>query len=97
MGFRAEVNENSYSRFITVLITQTLTFLQFLTMVKNLYAVWIKIDETLPWIELKGEYQTRREAKKAAKEFHCSTKTKIVRFPEKSRSAKAIVSAKVTR
>jgi len=33
----------------------------------TLYAVWIKIDDTLPWIELKGTYQTRGEARKAAK------------------------------
>jgi hypothetical protein len=31
-----------------------------------LYTVWIRIDETLPWIELKKEYATRREAREAA-------------------------------
>jgi len=65
--------------------------------VKNLYAVWIKIDETLPWIELKGEYQTRREAKKAATEFLNVVKIKIVEFPEKRSRMKALASVKATR
>jgi hypothetical protein len=65
--------------------------------VKNLYAVWIKIDETLPWIELKGEYQTRREAKKAANEFLNVVKIKIVEFPEKRSRMKALEFVKATR
>jgi hypothetical protein len=66
-------------------------------MVKNLYAVWIKIDETLPWIELKGEHQTRREAKKAANEFLNVVKIKIVEVPEKRHPIKALASVKATR
>ena len=66
-------------------------------MVKNLYTVWIKIDETLPWIELKGEYQTRREAKKAANESLSMTKIKIVEIPEKRRPMKALEFVKATR
>ena len=66
-------------------------------MVKNLYAVWIKIDETLPWIELKGEYQTRREAKRAANEFLSMTKIKIVESPEKRSPMKALEFVKATR
>jgi len=65
-------------------------------MVKNLYAVWIKIDETLPWIELKGEYQTRIAAKKATKETLKSVKMKIVKIPRKLR-VKALATAKTTR
>jgi hypothetical protein len=59
-------------------------------MVKNLYAVWIKIDETLPWIELKTIYQTRREAKKAAKNLLTSIEVKIVATPEKRKQMKAL-------
>jgi hypothetical protein len=59
-------------------------------MVKNLYAVWIKIDETLPWIELKGEYQTKKEAKRATNELLACTKTKIVKFPEKRNPKKQL-------
>ena len=66
-------------------------------MMKNLYQVWIRIDETLPWIELKGTYQTRNEARKAAKEFLNSTKIKIVKIPEKRRQMKALVTVKHAR
>ena len=66
-------------------------------MVKNLYAVWIKIDETLPWIELKGEYQTRREAKKAANESLNVLKIKTVEIPEKRSPMKSLAFVKATR
>jgi hypothetical protein len=66
-------------------------------MVKNLYTVWIKIDETLPWIELKGKYQTRRDAKKRAREFLSSMKTKIVEIPEKKKPMKPLVYVKTAR
>jgi hypothetical protein len=59
-------------------------------MVKNLYTTWIKIDETLPWIELKGAYQTKREAKKAAKNLLSNIKVKIVATPEKRKQMKAL-------
>jgi hypothetical protein len=65
-------------------------------MVKNLYSVWIKIDKSLPWIELKGDYQTRREAKKAANAFLNVVKIKIVEFPEKGSPIKALASIKAT-
>lgn len=63
-------------------------------MVKTLYAVWIKIDETLPWIELKETYQTKREAKRAAEKFLNSVKMKIVRVQEKGRQTKALATIK---
>jgi hypothetical protein len=66
-------------------------------MVKILYAVWIKIDETLPWIELKGEYQTRRMAKKAADEVLNNIEIKIVNASENRESLKALATAKTTR
>jgi len=47
-----------------------------------LNAVWIKIDESLPWIELKGTYETRTDAKKAAKKCIRRTQVKIVAIPE---------------
>jgi len=59
-------------------------------MVKNLYAVWIKIDDALPWIELKGTYQTRREAEKAAEDSLNNIKVKIVTIPEKRKPMKAL-------
>lgn len=65
-------------------------------MVKNLYAVWIKIDETLPWIELKGTYQTRREAKRAAENFLNNAKVTIVKMQEKRTQMKTLVTLKHT-
>jgi len=59
-------------------------------MVKNLYAVWIKIDETLPWIELKGKYRTKREAKKAARYTLDRVEIRVVEMPEKKRIMKVL-------
>jgi len=50
------------------------------------YAVWIKIDETLPWIELKGIYKTKKEARKVAKEILDRVQLRIVELPKKSTS-----------
>jgi hypothetical protein len=47
-----------------------------------LYAAWIKIDDTLPWIELEGTYQTKGEARKAAKKFLNSAKIKFANVGE---------------
>jgi len=66
-------------------------------MVKNLYAILIKIDETLPWIELKGEYQTRREAKREAEKILNSIKIKFVKVSEKREPVKALATAKTVR
>jgi hypothetical protein len=52
--------------------------------------VWIKIDETLPWIELKGEHQTRKVAKKTAEETLNRVRIKIVRAPEKRAPVKVL-------
>jgi len=59
-------------------------------MVKNLYAVWIKIDETLPWIELKGTYKTKGNARKAAREILNHAEIRIVEMPEKKRQVKVL-------
>jgi hypothetical protein len=63
-------------------------------MVENLHAVWIKIDETLPWIELKGTYETRKEAKKAAENCLYKAQIKIVAIQEKSKPLKAVATIK---
>lgn len=60
----------------------------------GLYAVWIRIDETLPWIELKGVYQTRKEAREAAKEFLSKINVKIVKAEKERRQMKAVVAIK---
>jgi len=58
--------------------------------VKEVFAAWIKIDETLPWIELKGKYKTKKEAKKAAKEILDCTEIMIVEMLGKKRQVKAL-------
>ena len=45
----------------------------------------------MPWIEVEGSYQTRREAKKAADDFLNSIQMKIVTIPEKGKQMKAMV------
>lgn len=32
------------------------------------YSVWIKIDDTLPWFELEGSFETKKEARVAARQ-----------------------------
>ena len=63
-------------------------------MVKNLYSIWIKIDETLPWIELKDTYHTRKEANKAAEDFLKSLHMEIVEIPTKGNQIKALATVK---
>jgi hypothetical protein len=58
--------------------------------VKKVYAVWIKVDETLPWIELKRTYQTRKEARKAAQDFLNSMQIRIVTMPEIEKKVKPL-------
>jgi len=65
--------------------------------VKNLYIVWIKIDETLPSIELKGKYPTKREAKKAAKEILSNVKIEVVRVAERRKRIKALAIPRIKR
>jgi len=59
-----------------------------------MYAVWVKIDRTLPWIELEGTYQTEREARKAAKDFLKTVEVRIVKVGVKHKPLKAVVTAK---
>ena len=62
-----------------------------------MYIVWVKIDDTLPKIELKGEYQTRKEAKKAAQQILSNIKFEIVNASIKQNSVKALATAKAAR
>jgi hypothetical protein len=59
-----------------------------------MYAVWVKIGETMPWIELEGIYKTKTEAQKAAKEILSKVQVKIVRVEVKGKPMKAVVMAK---
>lgn len=55
-----------------------------------MYTVWVKIDETLPWMELKGVYQTRKDAKKAAEAFQSTLQMRIVNVAGKGKPVKAL-------
>jgi hypothetical protein len=65
--------------------------------VKILLSVWIKIDETLPWIELKGKYETRDEARKAVRQTIERMKVKVVSIPEERKPLKSLATVKATR
>jgi len=58
--------------------------------VKKVYTVWIKIDRTLPWIELKESYASESEAKRAARLAIKDIRTKIVNVSEKRKAIKAL-------
>ena len=55
-----------------------------------MHAAWIRIDESLPWIELKGTYETRKDAKQAAKNCLYRTEVKIVAISENRKQLKAM-------
>jgi len=59
-----------------------------------LYGVVVKIDETLPWIELKQTFETRKEARKAAEDFIRSLQVRVIALPEKRKSMKALVTVR---
>ncbi len=47
------------------------------------YSAWIKIDDSLPWIELKETFQTKTEAKESTKVKLSAAKIKIVSMPQR--------------
>jgi hypothetical protein len=46
------------------------------------YTAWIKIDDSLPWIELRETFQTKTEAQESAKEKLNCVKIKIIKMPQ---------------
>ncbi len=46
------------------------------------YAAWIKIDDSLPWIELRETFLTKTEALDSAKEKMNAAKIKVVKLPQ---------------
>jgi hypothetical protein len=59
-----------------------------------MYSAWIKIDESLPWIELEDAFRTKAEAQKAVKEILGKTKIKIAKLPKPRKKIKATIRAK---
>ncbi|MCJ7424244.1 hypothetical protein MUP01_08255 [Candidatus Bathyarchaeota archaeon] len=60
-----------------------------------MYNILMKIDDTLPWIELKGTYQTQKEAREAAQGFLNSVQIKVVEVSERNKTVKALTSLKI--
>jgi hypothetical protein len=60
----------------------------------NLYSVWIRIDKSLPWIELKGEYETKEEAKEAAKTTINDIHMKLVNLSPKRRRVENLITVR---
>jgi hypothetical protein len=59
--------------------------------VNALYSAWIKIDDSLPWIELEEAFQTKAEARRAVKERLCNAKIKIAKLPKQEKQIKATI------
>jgi hypothetical protein len=59
-----------------------------------MYSAWVKIDDSLPWIELKEAFQTRTEAQEAMKEKLSKVKIKIVELPQQSKPMKVAITVK---
>jgi hypothetical protein len=62
-----------------------------------LYAVWIRIDETLPWIELKKAYATRKEARQAAQYAIGRLAAKLVRISQEDKPLKVLATVRINR
>jgi hypothetical protein len=53
-----------------------------------MYSAWIKLDDSLPWIELEEAFQTKAEAQKAVEEVLNKAQIKISKLPNKKKRAK---------
>ena len=62
-----------------------------------MYTVWIRIDETLPWIELKREYATRKEARQAAEYAIDRLDVKLVRVSQENKPLKTLATVRMSR
>jgi hypothetical protein len=59
-----------------------------------LYSACIKLDSTLPWIEIEGEFHTKEQARAAAEQYLKRAAVKIVNNQEKKRQLKALVTVR---
>jgi hypothetical protein len=59
-----------------------------------MYSAWVKIDDSLPWIELKEAFQTRTEAQEAIKEKRSKVKIKIVELHQRRNTMKVSITVK---
>ena len=54
----------------------------------RMYSAWIKLDDSLPWIELEEAFQTKAEAQKAVEDVLSKAKVKISKLPKQEKRAK---------
>jgi hypothetical protein len=59
-----------------------------------LYSIWIRIDKTLPWIELQGEYEREKEARQAAQTAISRIAVKLVNVSQERKPTKALVTVR---
>jgi hypothetical protein len=62
-----------------------------------LYSIWIRIDETLPWIELKEEYETKEKAKQAAQMVMGRIAVRLVKLSKERKLAESLVTVRARR
>lgn len=53
-----------------------------------MYSALIKLEESLPWIELEEAFRTKAEAQKAVQEVLSKAKIKISRLPKHEKRLK---------
>lgn len=56
-----------------------------------MYSAWIKIDDSLPWIELEESFQTKAEAQRTVKDILSKAKIKISKLPKQEKQIKATI------
>lgn len=59
-----------------------------------MYSIWIKIGKAFPWIELEGEYETKMQAKQAAKMTISRIAVKLVNMRPETKTMKALVTVR---
>jgi hypothetical protein len=56
-----------------------------------MYSAWIKIDKSLPWIELEEVFRTKAEAQKAAKRMLNESKIRIARLNKQEKRIRTVI------
>ena len=54
-------------------------------------SAWIKIDKSLPWIELEEVFRTKAEAQKAAKRMLNESKIRIARLNKQEKRIRTVI------
>jgi len=49
-----------------------------------MYSAWIKLEDSLPWIELEEAFQTKAEAQKTVQKVLSKVKIRIAELPKKA-------------